>query len=111
MADLKYGRVFTQADVQKIIDFMSDENDDNKTPDVSDVVNDMDKRSIRFKWDKDEPIMVLRARDDTALATVRYYRDHTRPDAPDNHLDGVQKVFTAFMNFSVDHSDQLKHPD
>lgn len=107
MADNKYGRIFTENDVQKILDFVNGEDEDNLT----DVLDGMDAEGVRFKWEADEPVFVLRARDKTAEGAVRYYRDHQRPNAPANHLDGAEKSVNAFRDYRQNHPEMMKDPD
>lgn len=112
MADMKYGRIFTESDLQKILEFI--EPDDFKgvsVPDVNTLLDEMDDKGIRFKWEKDEPVFVLRARDKTAEGAVRYYRDRQRPGAPANHLDGVEKAYQSFHSYRVDNPELMKDPD
>lgn len=117
MADLKYGRIFTEGDLAKIMEvvFSTEAPDhwwDGKGNLKLDVVlKDMDDMEVRFKWEKDEPIFVLRAHDSTAEGTVRYYRDHQRPGAPSNHLDGIDKAVGAFRDFRTEHPELIKDPD
>jgi hypothetical protein len=110
MADLKYGRLFTQADVQKILDHMSSDPDGNEIT-AGDVIEEMDEQGVRFKWDADEPVMALRARDNTALGTVRFYRDRQRRNAPPNHLDIADRCVQAFEQYRIDHPEMMKDPD
>lgn len=114
--DLKYGRIFTQSDVEKILEVINrDDAPDHWWEDgelkLDVALKDMDDMEYRFKWEADEPVFVLRARDATAEGAVRWYRDRQPRSAPANFLDGIDKAVTAFHQYRTDNPQLMKNPD
>lgn len=107
MADNKYGRLFTTADVERIVEYAHR----TQSGDLDGILADMDDDGVRFKWEADEPLFVLRGRDNTAEGAVRFYRDHQRPRAPQNHTEGIDKAVTAFRTYRTDNPQMMKDPD
>ena len=107
--DNKYGRIFTESDVRKVIEYVIA--GDYGPDQFPDILAEMDGDQVRFKWEEDEPVFVLRARDNTAEGAIRFYRDHQRPGAPPNHLDAIERACTAFREFRADNPHLMKDPD
>lgn len=105
MACNKYGRIFTQDDVYSIVEHAI-EREFEETEDLTLYLED-----FKGRFDKDEPLFVLRARDKRAIAAVRNYRDNQNPRAPQNHLDGIEKAMSEFEAFRVKNVDKMKEPD
>jgi hypothetical protein len=113
MADNKYGRVFTQGDVEKILDFLYDEEylrtDDDLG--VDDILRDMDAKEVRFKFEPDEPIFVLRGHDKRAAGAIKHYLDHQGPRAPENHVNGIMAAFRSFNVYREENPGKMREPD
>jgi hypothetical protein len=107
MADNKYGRIFTAADVEKVLQVAEAEGHFN----FDTLLPELDKRGVRFKFPADEPLFILRGRDKRALGAIRFYQDHQSPRAPVNHTDAIAKAFRAFDDYANSHPGELKEPD
>ncbi len=60
---------------------------------------------------EDEPLILFRARDRLALATLQYYRDLAVADGCTQfHLDGIDNRIGAFGNFAREHPELMKQP-
>lgn len=109
MPDSKYGRIFTQSDVQKIIDFLVE---DDEGEDLVHVLRHMEEGGVRFKFaDETEPLFVLRGRDKRALGTVRHYRDNQARNAPSNHVEACDKAVRQFEDYRNLSPEMMKEPD
>lgn len=107
MPDSKYGRIFTESDVQKLLQLATGEEDF----DLAGHLATADEMGISFKFPEDEPMFVLRARDKRALGAIRFYADHQNPRAPQNHIDGIDKALDAFEHYRHWQSNKMKDPD
>lgn len=60
----------------------------------------------------DEPVFLLRARDQAALAGIEAYRaDCRRKGSPQEHLDGITEVMERFAIWQHENAGLLKVPD
>lgn len=109
MSDNKYGRVFTQADVEKMLNYAADHGYDGEG--AADLAARMDADGERFKFPADEPLFILRGRDKRARGTVRYYADHQSAQAPFNHMNAVEAAYRVFDNYANDNPGEMKEPD
>jgi len=107
MSDNKYGRIFTQADVEKIVEFVQA----SPPRPLHTTIALMEANGERFKFPEDEPVFVLRGRDKRARATVRYYADHQSAQAPFNHMNAVEGAYRSFDLFANDNPELIKEPD
>lgn len=119
--DRKYGRIFTEPDVEKVIEHVVSElaSDELDTPEL--VQNEVDtfmeelfgqdEDAIRVKFERTEPTFTLRARDTRAIAAIRFYLDHQSPRAPSNHTEGIEKALKEFEDYRRYYPDQIKEPD
>jgi hypothetical protein len=105
MADNKYGRVFTGSDVEKILEYVDAEDSFDA------ILGEMDKDDVRFKFEPDEPIFILRGHDRRAIAAIRHYQDHQSPSAPQNHVDAIASAVAAFDRYREENPGKLKEPD
>jgi hypothetical protein len=111
MADSKYGRMFTQSDVEKILEWVEENTNSASAIDTAGILEAMDAESVRFKFDRDEPTFTLRARDKRAAGAIRHYLDHQARNAPTNHIDGIMKAFRSFNTYREENPGQMKEPD
>lgn len=112
MSDSKYGRIFTESDVEKILEHLHDTYASSSPPPVlENVLGAMDENGVRFKFSEEEPTFILRARDKRAIGAIRYYRDHQSPRAPQNHLDGLDKSVDLFEKYRIECAGEMKEPD
>lgn len=109
MADNKYGRVFTEGDLEKILDYVAEANAIDI--DLAVLIKDMDEDEVRFKFEPDEPLFILRGHDQRAIAAIRYYQDHQSPRAPANHLDAIASAVRAFDAYRERFPKKLREPD
>lgn len=109
MSDNKYGRVFTQADVEKMLDYAIDHGYDGEG--AADLAARMDADGERFKFPADEPLFILRGRDKRARGAVRFYADHQSAQAPFNHMNAVEAAYRSFDHFADNFPELIKEPD
>jgi hypothetical protein len=109
--DNKYGRIFTASDVEKILEWVEDNTNSASNIDCDGILEAMDEEGVRFKFDVDEPLFVLRGRDKRAAGAIMHYRDHQAPSAPDNHTEAIQRAFRAFNDYRETHPGMMKEPD
>jgi hypothetical protein len=118
--DNKYGRIFTEADVISILEHAVSQlaSDEFDTPEAVDeeAANLLDEAvgpgtDLRLKFDKDEPLFILRGRDKRAIGAIKFYSEHQSPRAPVNHLDAIDKALQAFIDYRESSPGQMKEPD
>jgi hypothetical protein len=108
--DNKYGRVFTQGDVEKIFEWIVAQGE-GQPLNLGMTLESMDDEGVRFKWNANEPIFVLRGQDRTAEAAIRFYREHQRPSAPPDHLDAIDSAVDSFREFRTNNPQLVRDPD
>jgi hypothetical protein len=111
MADNKYGRVFTEGDVEKILEWVEENTNSASAIDFTGIIDSMDNEGVRFKFEPDEPLFILRGHDKRAIGAIRFYQDHQSPRAPVNHMDAIEKAALAFDSYRQEHPGELKEPD
>ena len=114
MADSKYGRVFTESDLEKILEWLEHNGIgyDGSVMNADSILKAMDEEGIRFKFaDDTEPLFILRGRDKRALGTVRHYRDNQARNAPSNNLDACDKAVRLFEDYRNMSPEKMKEPD
>jgi hypothetical protein len=111
MADSKYGRMFTQSDVEKILEWVEENTNSASAIDTAGILEAMDGEGVRFKFSADEPTFTFRARDKRAAGAIKHYLDHQARNAPTNHIDGIMKAFRAFNTYREENPGQMKEPD
>jgi hypothetical protein len=111
MADNKYGRVFTEGDVEKILEWVEENTNSASNIDFDGILTGMDEDGVRFKFEPDEPIFILRGHDRRAIAAIRHYQDHQSPRAPQNHVDAIASAVAAFDRYREENPGKLKEPD
>lgn len=116
--DGKYGRLFTEQDVRKIVRYatisaqtMSPELSSEQV--MNDVLDDKISDDFNLTFPKDEPLFLLRAKDKRSLGAVRHYHDlcDRSVGVGVDHLDGVEKSVRQFEEFRADNPDRMKDPD
>jgi len=59
----------------------------------------------------DEPIFILRARDEQAVKTLKFYHEVCRKhDCNDHHLLGIEIAIDRFIQFATDSPERMKEP-
>lgn len=101
MADRKYGRIFTEADVYHMFFTIGIGQEE-----ASSIIDD-----TKTKFPPDEPVFVLRGQDRRALGAIHFYRDHQAHDARTFHLEGIDKAVADFEKFRRDNLDKMKDPN
>lgn len=109
MSDRKYGRIFTEEDVLRILWYS--QNNPDRAMEPTTVIAKMDEDGANFKFPVEEPTFTLRARDRRAAGAIHHYRDHQSPRAPLNHLDGIDRAEQDFLLFRRNFPELLKDPD
>lgn len=110
MADRKYGRIFTESDVEKLLEIAT-EYYHGREVDLPTVLAYAEEAGVRFKFGKDEPTFTLRARDLRASGAIYHYLNHQSPRAPQNHLEGIEASYKDFVAYRTDHHREVKEPD
>lgn len=59
---------------------------------------------------QDEPLLVLRARDWHAVATIESYKQLCETDCNDLHLAGIEEIIQRFLKFRSEHPERMKQP-
>lgn len=110
MSDSKYGRLFTEKDVQYIVNMMRLEGAPNH---VCDALPQMEATGkVQFTFPADEPLFLLRGQDKAAPAAVRCYRDHARTAGAGSSLRiGVASAAEAMRKWQRSHPERVKVPD
>lgn len=111
MADNKYGRVFAESDVAKILEWVEENTNPASAIDYDGIIESMDEEGVRFKFEPDEPLFILRGHDKRAIGAIKFYSDHQSPRAPVNHLDAIDKALQAFIDYREANPGKLKEPD
>ena len=113
--DNKYGHIFTEGDVLKILEYVVKEADlatpESASEEAANWFTDVMEEDIRFKFPAEEPLFILRGRDRRAIGAVMHYRDHQASNAPDNHVEAIQRAFTAFDTYREENPGQMREPD
>jgi hypothetical protein len=102
MTDAKYGRLFTQRDVELIYGL----------PDaLARLVGELEQEG-KLTFPADEPLFLLRAQDKAALNTLACYLPEARDaDASEDYIAAAGKVYDAFKTWRCEHPDRVKVPD
>lgn len=123
----KYGRVFTEADVVELLVHVCGVNgerprDYREAPEsLKRAITEMEERLAkvpdtqhRLTFPVDEPVFLLRAKDEVAMAGLMGYDEglfslDVHPDEP--HRRGVGETIRAFEEFERAHPDRMGRPD
>lgn len=119
MADGKYGEVYTEDEVVKIVQMAVDdavasvaggENPEEvKSRFTEGDIREVARTDIDRVFHPGEPIFILRGQDKRALDTVSYYRQHQWPNATKEHLDSIDNAIEHFQAYrDLGH---MKEPD
>lgn len=106
MADRKYGQLFTEDEVRKLIGYA--------TPDVSfeEALEEFEADDRVLTLPPDEPTFVLRAQDVAAMVTLNSYRQEAvNAGAAEAHITGVEETIAQFQNFAAQNPNRMKVPD
>lgn len=109
MADLKYGQMYTESDLEKILQLAWDHGDLTPAQIMKKIVND--DHDLRLKFSRDEPTITFRARDKRAEGAIRHYEDHQSPNVPAGHMENIERTRRAFEQYRLDHPGEMKEPD
>jgi hypothetical protein len=109
MADDKYGRIFTEEDVLKIVSgFLGAAGQRFDAEDIRERIGD-----IEGFFPSDEPLFILRGQDKRALGCVRNYRTMAvyGVKVSREFEKGLDAAVAAFEQFRIDNPDRMKDPD
>lgn len=110
MASSKYGRLFTEADMQQIVNVARLE---GAPVTVAELVADWDRNGgLRpMTFPADMPLFLLTATDRAALETVAFYRREARRFNLDiKHDEAVLAAFDAMRAWQAAHPAQVTEP-
>jgi hypothetical protein len=119
MADKKYGEVYTEDEVVKLVQMaiesaMESLSEGKSLDEVQEGftegnIREVARTDIPRIFHPGEPLFILRGQDRRALGAVRYYREHQWPNAPQEHLDSIDDAVELFEAYrQVGH---MKNPD
>lgn len=105
----KYGRVFTEADVRALLHCAH-----AGSTDLVALSAAAAEKGKPMTFPADEPVFVLRAQDEVAMAGLMGYDEglfslDVHPDEP--HRRGVGEMIRAFEEFERAHPDRMGRPD
>lgn len=104
--DGKYGRLFTQDDVNKIAAKVHAEAGAGKP--LDEIIFNTDD----FTFPADEPLFLLRGKDISAADTIYEYRFFTRDaGSPESQVESVQNAHAAFEAFKQANPERMKAAD
>ena len=117
MSDAKYGRLYTEADVRRLLD-IADSTSPRALPSFEQLVSDAEP--LRFP--EDEPLFLLRGQDAVAPRAVDAYvrrcaggvltGDGSGLNHPGlAHIDGAHRAYRALRDWQTEHPDRVKVPD
>jgi len=107
MPDNKYGEIYTEDEVVKIVEMavqaVIDWSADGKGS-VEEIwssfsegnIREVARTDIERRFLPGEPLFILRGQDRRALGAVRWYRDHQWPSADKEHLDRIDEALARF---------------
>jgi hypothetical protein len=110
MSDSKYGRIFTEAEVENLVHVAGVTGRDYASLVQSAVGKDGNFDSA-YVFPEDEPLFILRAQDRRALAAIREYYAQCMNVCDQNHLDAIEKAMSDFDKFRQTYPDRMKIPD
>ena len=109
MADNKYGELYTEDEVVKLVQMAVDAslsfvNNGEASSEVKERFNEGDIREVARTeisrvFHPGEPLFVLRGQDRRALGAVRWYRDHQWPNATQEHLNNIEEALAFFEQY------------
>ena len=121
MADNKYGELYTEDEVVKIVQMAVQSM--IELVGNSDITNGLDidghfsegnirevaRTEIERVFHPGEPLFVLRGQDKRALGAVRWYRDHQWPGSKHDHIDSIDEALARFEAYRK--LGRMKEPD
>lgn len=114
--DSKYGRIFTQDDVVNIVFRAFDIDNDNDGFDLDDIIRiiEKDEKLIEQRtFPDDEPLFILRAKDQLAYSAIEQYQIvcDEDGDVDEGHRAGIDEARKRFVEFRNENPDRMKIPD
>jgi hypothetical protein len=109
--DSKYGRLFTEADVERIIAEALIQQ--HKQPQVraANVIAEVQHQTGEFTFPADEPLFLLRGQDALAPGVVMSYAMACADaHASEEHRDGAWRTHDALVDWQAEHPDRVKVP-
>lgn len=106
--DSKYGRLFTQTDVETIVELL-----DPNGFDAASVQAAIDELGSQAQFPADEPLFLLRGQDRYALSGIMTYRDScsNSPTIAPTHMENVDTAIDTFRQYATDNYTTMKEPD
>jgi hypothetical protein len=110
MADGKYGRLYTDADIRKLAARWL--GDRAMGPDIMAETLDDLERAGDLTFPADEPLFLLRGKDTAATMGVGAYLGMcARLGSPGAHLQGIEAAVAAMTTWQAENPARLKVPD
>lgn len=111
MSDNKYGNLYTEDDVKKIVQHCM-EQEIQGDDELMEIIERL-RADDGLKFMAGEPLFVLRGKDRLALAAVRCYLERCEGSqhVPAAHIDSVVTAVHGFECFRADFPEVLDFPD
>ncbi len=104
--DAKYGRLFTEDDVQAILR-VAGADDGLET-----ALHNLAYSGYKLRFDGDEPLFLLLGRDKAVVPTLHGYLDHSAAaGSPAAHIAAVNEQIERFEDWQATHPDVVDAPD
>lgn len=108
MADVKYGRVYTEADIRKLGEMLFGEQSQSV---LAEALRDLEHVGA-FTIPANEPTFLIRGKNKAACAAISHYYDVARTvGASDEHLRGVIHSAAEFASWQARNYELVKIPD
>lgn len=109
MADGKYGEVYTEDEVVKIVQMAVDDaiasvvagenSEEVKSRFTEGDIREVARTDLDRVFHPGEPLFILRGQDKRALSTVEFYRQHQWPNATEDHLNSIDNAIEHFKAY------------
>ena len=120
MADNKYGEIYTEDEVVKVVQLAVVEvlklckvdkawEDDINGRFSEGNIREVARTEIDRVFHPGEPLFILRGQDRRALGAVRWYRDHQWPGSKPDHIESIDEALARFEAYRQLGS--MKEPD
>lgn len=108
--DEKYGRIFTEQDIDQLIEGLSDRLDEEDLPIGDAIRNGLSQ--LDPKIPADEPVFILRAQDAYTVDTIENYLQICGANnCSPHHLSAILNAQTRFREWQRANEVSVKQPD
>lgn len=112
MADSKYGRLFTEKDVDEIVNIATSAATLGNVLSGEDCVLTFEQEQGPLTFSEDEPLFLVRGKDKAAWETlIKYIEECERLGSPDEHIRAAQHAAGKLMAWQQINNPVVKVPD